>query len=67
MKNYLKSKWTSVQQKRGWRHFEVRNVVKKNKTLELAAVCDTKVRLTVDYNEISDRSKWTPGWIEVVK
>ena len=67
MKNYLKSKWTSVEQKRGWRHFEVRNVVKKDNTLELAAVCDTKVRITIDCNEILDRSKWTPGWIEVVK
>ena len=38
--NYLKTKWTSVKKINGWRHYEVRNVHKKNKKLELFSVCD---------------------------
>ena len=64
--NYLKTKWTSVKKINGWRHYEVRNVNKKNNKLELFSVCDKNNFVLIDLNEIKDKSKWTPGWKEIV-
>tara|TARA_B100001142_G_scaffold264974_1_gene268824 strand:- start:1290 stop:1499 length:210 start_codon:yes stop_codon:yes gene_type:complete len=64
--NYLKSKWTSVKKLSGWRHFEVRNVYKKEKKLELFSVCDNKIFIIVDLKDIKDHKKWMPGWKEIV-
>jgi len=64
--NYLKTKWTSVKKINGWRHYEVRNVYKKNNKLELFSVCDKNNFVLIDLNEIKDKSKWTPGWKEIV-
>tara|TARA_Y100001970_G_C14184615_1_gene831834 strand:- start:1569 stop:1784 length:216 start_codon:yes stop_codon:yes gene_type:complete len=63
---YLNSKWTSVKKRKGWRHYEVRNVLKKKKQLELFAVCDKKIFFLIDMQELSDRKKWIPGWIDVI-
>tara|TARA_Y100001935_G_scaffold230339_1_gene210616 strand:- start:210 stop:407 length:198 start_codon:yes stop_codon:yes gene_type:complete len=64
--NYLKTKWTSVKTINGWRHYEVRNVHKKNKKLELFSVCDRNNSIMIDLNDIKDKSKWLPGWKEIV-
>jgi len=61
---YLNSKWTSVKKLKGWRHYQVRNVLKKKKQLELFAVCDKKISFNIDMNEIKNREKWLPGWEE---
>ena len=66
MINYLKTKWTSVKKINGWRHYEVRNVHKKNNKLELFSVCDKNNSVLIDLNEIKDKTKWTPGWKEIV-
>ncbi len=50
----------------GWRHYQVRNVLKKKKQLELFAVCDKKISFNIDMNEIKDRKKWIPGWKDIV-
>ena len=63
---YLNSKWTSVKKIKGWRHYQVRNVLKKRKQLELFAVCDKKISFNIDMNEIKDRKKWIPGWKDIV-
>ena len=34
MNKYLHSKWTSVEKINGWKHYEVKNVLKKRKQLE---------------------------------
>ncbi len=63
---YLNSKWTSVKKRKGWRHYQVRNVLKKKKQLELFAVCEKKISFNIDINEIKDRKKWIPGWKDIV-
>ena len=66
MDKYSRSKWTSVNKIYGWRHYEVRNVFKKNKQLELFSVCDRKVSFIIKVDEIKNRKKWIPGWLEIV-
>tara|TARA_X000001036_G_C20689558_1_gene808927 strand:- start:4886 stop:5083 length:198 start_codon:yes stop_codon:yes gene_type:complete len=64
--NYLKTKWTSVKKLSGWKHFEVRNVHKRQKKLELFSVCDNNISIMVDLKDIKDNSKWLPGWKEIL-
>ena len=66
MKKFLHSKWTSVEKLNGWRHFEVKNVFVKNKELEIFSVCDKDIIERVKINQIENKTKWIPGWEEVV-
>ena len=66
MNKYFHSKWTSVEKINGWRHYEVKNVLKKRKQLELFSVCEKNINLIVEIDEIKDRQKWIPGWKEIV-
>ncbi len=66
MKKYLHSKWTSVEQLNGWRHYEVRNVFINNKELEIFSICDKNNTFRVKITDINDNSKWLPGWEEIV-
>ena len=66
MNKYLNSKWTSVDKINGWRHYEVRNVLKRRKQLELFAVCDKNISVIINLNEILNKEKWMPGWKEIV-
>jgi len=66
MNKYLHSKWTSVEKINGWRHYEVKNVLKKRKQLELFSVCEKNINLIVEIDEIKDLQKWIPGWKEIV-
>jgi len=66
MSKYFHSKWTSVEKISGWRHYEVRNVLNRTKQLELFAVCDKKISITVDLKEILNKEKWIPGWKEII-
>ena len=43
----MNSKWTSVNKKHGWRHYEVKNIAKKKRQLELFAVCNQKINVIV--------------------
>ena len=63
---YLNSKWTAVKKRKGWRHYQVRNVLKNKKQLELFAVCDKKIFFNIDIEELKDKKKWIPGWIEII-
>ena len=62
MKKLLHSKWTSINKKNGWTHYQVRNVLVKKKQIELFAVCDKTVSIVIDSSEIKNKSKWLPGW-----
>ena len=66
MDKYLHSKWTSIEKKHGWRHYEVRNVIKKRKELELFSICDKSINFIIKISEIRNREKWIPGWKEII-
>ena len=57
-----KSKWTAIKKVNGWRHFMVKDVNKKNKTVEMFAVCDRKSMMTIDISELKPKKKWIRGW-----
>ena len=65
MDKYLHSKWTSVEKIKGWRHYEVRNVIKKRKELELFSVCEKSVSFIIKISDVKDKKKWIPGWREL--
>ena len=65
MKKLLNSKWTSINKKNGWIHYQVRNVLIKKKQIELYAVCDKTVSLIIDIKDIKNKSEWLPGWKEL--
>tara|TARA_Y100000996_G_C22480939_1_gene626137 strand:- start:485 stop:685 length:201 start_codon:yes stop_codon:yes gene_type:complete len=66
MDKYLNSKWTSTKSLKGWRHYEVRNVLKKKKQLELFAVCDNHISVIIELNDINNQNKWLPGWKDIL-
>ena len=55
-------KWTSVHRVNGWKHYEIKNVFKKQKKIELFAICDKKNNIKIGIDIINDRNKWLPGW-----
>ena len=57
MDKYLHSKWTSVKRLKGWKHYEVKNVFVKNKKLEIFAVCDKEISLTIIIAVLADDKK----------
>tara|TARA_B110000116_G_C16626506_1_gene486257 strand:- start:669 stop:869 length:201 start_codon:yes stop_codon:yes gene_type:complete len=66
MKKILNSKWTSTTKVYGWRHYQVRNFLKKQKKIELFSVCDKSVYFIINIDELKDRGKWIPGWIDII-
>ena len=62
---YLNSKWTSVKKVQGYRHYQVRNVLKRRKQLELFAVCNKKNLFNIVMNDIKNKDIWLSGWIEL--
>lgn len=40
----------------------VKDVNKKNKTVEMFAVCDRKSIMTIDISELKPKKKWIRGW-----
>jgi len=62
MKKLPHSKWTSVNKKNGWIHYQVRNVLVKKKQIELFAVCDKTVSIIINISDIKNKSEWLPGW-----
>tara|TARA_Y100000994_G_C15611857_1_gene409210 strand:+ start:192 stop:386 length:195 start_codon:yes stop_codon:yes gene_type:complete len=58
----LNSKWTSIEKKNGWKHFQVKNVYKNKKSIELFAVCDKKISFIIKHKDIQNKKKWIPGW-----
>ena len=63
----LKSKWTSLEKINGWSHYEVLSFYKKTKKIELFSVCDKKIRIKINLNELKNKEKWLKGWKLIVK
>jgi len=61
------SKWTSVNTKKGWHHFEVISSSKKTQIINMFAVCDKKIILTIKKPELKNKEKWKRGWVKNVK
>ena len=62
MNDLLRSKWTSKVKLNGYRHYEIKNVFNKKKTVEMFSVCKNKIRIIISIEELKDRSKWASGW-----
>ena len=45
MKHLEHSKWTAVKKIKNWRHYEVLNINKKKKMVEMFSVCAKKKKL----------------------
>ena len=60
------TKWTSTSPFFGWNHFVVVTIQKKNNCwmLEMAAICDKKIRFWITKLELQDANKWSPGWLQ---
>ena len=61
------SKWTAVQKINGWHHYEVINIFKKDKKVEMFSVCDKKIKIFTSFSDLKNKKKWISGWIEVVE
>ena len=57
-----KSKWTSLKKLNGWKHYEVIKVDKKRNNIELFAVCEKEKRVTVEKEDLKNKSLWIRGW-----
>jgi len=62
MKYLFKSKWTSIKRLNGWRHYEVLNVFKKKKEIEMFCVCESDIKVIIPIKDLKDKSKWSAGW-----
>ena len=67
MKHLESSKWTAVKKIKNWRHYEVLNINKKKKMVEMFSVCAKKNRIEVSFDDLKDSSKWLSGWIEILE
>ena len=57
-----KSKWISLKKINGWKHYEVANIDKKNKKIELFSICDKENRIIVDKEDLKNKNLWRRGW-----
>ena len=57
-----KSKWTSLKKINGWKHYEVANIDKKNKKIDLFSICDKENRIIVDKEDLKNKNIWRRGW-----
>tara|TARA_Y100000994_G_scaffold59441_1_gene48050 strand:+ start:222 stop:434 length:213 start_codon:yes stop_codon:yes gene_type:complete len=64
---YQNSKWTSTNKINGWRHYQVKNFFKKKHYVELFAVCDKKITVNININDLKDKNKWLEGWIKIIE
>ena len=55
-------KWTSINRINNYKHYEIKNMYKKQKKIELFAVCNKKISIKIENDTIKDRGKWLPGW-----
>ena len=58
----LLSKWTSIEKISGWYHYQVINIMKKDKKVELLAICNKKTRIFCLIKDLKNTSSWVPGW-----
>ena len=56
------SKWTSLKKLNGQKHYEVININKKNNQIELFAVCEKKIRVIIQIEDLQNKQIWKRGW-----
>ena len=56
------SKWTSLNKLNGYIHYEVVKIDKKRNKIELFAVCEKEKRITVEKEDLKNKSLWIRGW-----
>jgi|TARA_B100001094_G_C18002573_1_gene705970 tryptophan-rich hypothetical protein len=66
MKHLKNSKWTAMKKIKNWRHYEVINIFKKEKKVEMFSVCKKKIRIEVSFKDLKNQMKWQSGWVEIV-
>ena len=57
-----RSKWTSLKRLNGYKHYEVIKIDKKKNKIELFAVCEKEKRVTVEKEDLKNKSLWIRGW-----
>tara|TARA_Y100000590_G_C15359496_1_gene878350 strand:+ start:541 stop:750 length:210 start_codon:yes stop_codon:yes gene_type:complete len=62
----LKSKWTSVDKYKGWYHYQVLNIFKKDRKVELYAICRKEIKIVLSISELKNKSKWIAGWKDII-
>ena len=61
-KSLYKSKWTSIDKVQGWRHYEISNVFKKKREVEIFSICNSDIKIIIPIDYLKDKSKWRAGW-----
>ena len=61
MIHLFKSKWTSVKNLNGGRHYQVLNIYKKKQEVEMFCVCESDLKVIVPINDLLDKSKGETG------
>ena len=59
------SKWTSLKKCNGWYHYQVLNIYKKDKKVEMFAVCNKEIKIIISIYELKDKLKWIQGWKDI--
>ena len=62
MNHLSNSKWTSVKRLNGWKHYEVLNVFKNRREVEMFCVCERSKKVRVPLKDLVDKTKWIRGW-----
>ena len=57
-----RSKWTSLKKLYGYIHYEVIKIDKKRNKIELFAVCEKEKHVTVEKEDLKNKSLWIRGW-----
>ena len=60
------SKWTSLKKYNGWYHYQVLNIYKKDKKVEMFAVCNKEVKIFISIYELKDNLEWIQGWKDIL-
>ena len=61
--------WTSAFKKKGYRHFVVKQYggQKDRRWVELSAVNNKNIRITLLWSELKNPSEWKSGWQQLPK
>jgi len=62
----LNSKWTSMNKYKGWYHYQVLNIFKKDKKVEMYAICKKEFKIVINVSELKDKEKWISGWKDII-
>ena len=41
--------------------------IKKKHSVELFAVCDKKITIKININDLKDKNKWLEGWMVIIE